>query len=200
MKCPKCGYNSFEFYDSCTKCSNDLTGFKDTYGLKSIVLPQEVRISMAESMMAETANQVADAVETPNDMFSFDLPEDNTVSGGASTPNDDPFSFDDDPVPASGGGGEFSFDDDQQSNQDKAEKDTFADLLESTSQNDGDPFSAPPAAPAPVAAAPATDSTGEFDMTNFSWDEPAPGSGAAAGQPAEDDFNSLFGDKDDAKK
>jgi predicted nucleic acid-binding Zn-ribbon protein len=196
MKCPKCGYNSFEYHDTCTKCSNDLIGFKDTYGLKPIVLPLEVRVAMAEAMMAETATQVADAVDAaPNDMFSFDLPDDGAVAT-ASISNDDPFSFDDEPAPAASGGGAFSFDEDQHEAQENAEKDAFADLLESTSQND-DPFSAPTAPPVPAAAA---ESTGEFDMNNFSWDEPAPASGDLALKPGEESFNSLFGDKDDATK
>jgi hypothetical protein len=200
MKCPKCGYNSFEFHDSCTKCSNDLTGFKDTFGLKSIVLPLEARTAMAESMVAETAHQVADAVDVPNDMFSFDLPDENDSSSVASLQKDDPFSFDDEPVAASGVGGAFSFDDEQKSAQDKPEKDSFSDLLESTPQNDSAPLSAPrvfSAAPAPVAP---VDSAGEFDMNNFSWDEPENSAKGSAVKPAEDDFNSLFGDKGDAKK
>ena len=38
MKCPKCGYNSFEIHDTCKKCANDLTSYKNIHGLKSIVL------------------------------------------------------------------------------------------------------------------------------------------------------------------
>ena len=35
MKCPKCGYNSFEFHDVCKKCAHDLTSYKDIHGLKT---------------------------------------------------------------------------------------------------------------------------------------------------------------------
>ena len=75
MKCPKCGYNSFEYHDACKKCANDLSGYKVTYGLKEIVLPQEARASMAAALMAETAasSQVPEAAaEAAPDMFSFD--------------------------------------------------------------------------------------------------------------------------------
>jgi hypothetical protein len=194
MKCPKCGYNSFEFHDSCKKCANDLTGYKETYGLKSIVLPLEARTSMAEALMAETAlsEHSPEAVETPADMFSFDVPEGETIT--ATT--DDPFNFDDEPVASTQLGGEFSFGENQQSSQTKAEEDAFADLLESTSQKD-ESFLAPPAAPAPAAT------FGEIeqpDLTSFSWDDTSTDATASGAKPAEDDFNSLFGDMDDLTK
>ncbi|MBI2877693.1 MAG: hypothetical protein HYY20_12510 [Candidatus Tectomicrobia bacterium] len=33
MKCPKCGYVSFNYLDTCKKCGRDLTAFKAEYGL-----------------------------------------------------------------------------------------------------------------------------------------------------------------------
>lgn len=33
MKCPKCGYASFEYLDTCRKCGRDLTQFKTDMGL-----------------------------------------------------------------------------------------------------------------------------------------------------------------------
>jgi hypothetical protein len=196
MKCPKCGYNSFEFHDSCTKCSNDLTGFKNTYGLKPIVLPLEARTAMAASMRTEATELAADTVDTQNDMFSFDVPDDDAVSGGGSTlSSDDPFSFDDEPVSAAGGGGEFTFDDDQLSTPDNAADNAFSDLLESTSQQVDNPFVAPLSSPAPTASSP-----GEFDMNSFSWDDPSDTTAETASKPAEDDFTSLFGDNDAASK
>lgn len=39
MKCPKCGYNSFEYLDSCKKCNTDLISFKMTHGIKPTILP-----------------------------------------------------------------------------------------------------------------------------------------------------------------
>lgn len=173
MKCPKCGYNSFESHDTCVKCSNDLTGFKATYGVKSIVLPPELRAGMAEELLAKTALNapVADAGEAPADMFSFDLPE----VAAAPAVDDDPFNFDDDPAPAPSmapASGGFSFGDSASTAQDKAEEDAFADLLESNTQK---------------------------ESSDFSWDdtpEPAP---AAAAKPAGDDFDSLFGDQDKPK-
>ena len=105
MKCPKCGYNSFEFYDSCNKCSGDLSGYKQTYGITPIVLPLEIREKMAEEFRAATvaAGQLTENIETQEDMFAFDLPEDtasSTAAAAASFNDDDPFNFDDEPTAA----------------------------------------------------------------------------------------------------
>ncbi len=200
MKCPKCGYTSFEFHDSCTKCSSDLTGFKTTYGLKSIVLPQQARTTMAESLSDEKPGQAADPVEVPSDMFSFDLPDEPATTRPAPPLQDDPFRFDDDPVAAPASGGDFSFGNDTQSIQGNAEVDAFADLLESTPHKNDNPFSEPPTAPVQAAPVQAAVGTGEFDMNSFSWDDPAPVTESATGKPTEDDFNSLFGDKDNTSK
>jgi predicted nucleic acid-binding Zn-ribbon protein len=195
MKCPKCGYNSFEYHDACKKCANDLTGYKNTYGLKAIVMPQEARSSMAAALMEETAasHQAPEtADETAADMFSFDLPDDESASGA--TTASDPFDFGEEPATSEAQGfGEFSFDDERTTAQAKAEEDAFADLLESSSQE-----GASSAAPA---AATATGSAGEFDLSSFSWDDaPAAPAATAAETKVEDDFNSLFGDLDDATK
>lgn len=37
MKCPKCGFNSFEFLDNCKKCGSDLVHFKKNHGIDPIV-------------------------------------------------------------------------------------------------------------------------------------------------------------------
>ena len=60
MKCPKCGYNSFEYNDTCPKCLNNLTGYKATYGLKAMALPLTARTELARSMAAaSTINALA---------------------------------------------------------------------------------------------------------------------------------------------
>jgi hypothetical protein len=40
MKCPKCGFNSFEFLDNCKKCGNNLASFKKSLGINPIVYAQ----------------------------------------------------------------------------------------------------------------------------------------------------------------
>jgi hypothetical protein len=137
---------------------------------------------MAEALMAEAAlnNHAPDTTEAPVDMFSFDLPEDTA----SQTTTDDPFNFDEDPATSSQASGEFSFDEGTQSAQAKAEEEAFADLLESTSQDTKDS---------------GTISSAESDLNNFSWDD-TPEVATTSVKPADDDFNSLFGELDDPVK
>jgi hypothetical protein len=191
MKCPKCGFNSFEYYDSCKKCSNDLIAFKQIHSVTSLVLPLEAKEKLiAEYQIADHDTvQGIDAVETHDDIFSFDLPGD-TYSDSASKRNDDPFNFDEPApdatlVPAQ-----------------KSEDDVFADLLESTSQVEESSFGAS-STPIPAPAAKPADSssgTGEYDLESFSWDDSPAGTVvtdatvANDATAAPDDFDSLFGD------
>lgn len=186
MKCPKCGFNSFEYYDSCKKCASDLIGYKQTYSVGSMVLPLEAKEKLAAGFRsAEIAtDQIGNTAETHDDIFSFDLPDDSP-----STPahhNNDPFNFDE-PSPEM-----------KQSSSSKSEDDVFADLLESTSQGDESPFAAAQAevagAPAPAKAVDSSSGPGEFDLEKFSWDDtPAP-TAAPDSTAVTDDFDSLFGD------
>jgi hypothetical protein len=184
MKCPKCGYNSFEHYDSCKKCSSDLTGYKQTYSITSMVLPQEIKEERAaEFLSAESAaDQVSESAETHDDIFSFDLPDDSPAAPVQG--NVDPFNFNT-PSPEV-----------TQTGISKSEDDAFADLLESTSQSDESPFAASQTATPPAAAKSAVSpsSPGEFDLENFSWDDDPSTAGATGSTEAADDFDSLFGD------
>ena len=193
MKCPKCGYNSFEIHDTCKKCANDLTSYKDIHGLKSIVLSHETRTIMAEKLMAEKVPDGQTAViEAPIDMFSFEITEGKSTADTGSFLKDDPFDFGDESVSSSPGGGELSFGKEQMSAQAKAEEDAFADLLESSSQSKGGAPSVPNTAK--------TDNQIESELNNFNWDDsPATASGEAA-KSAGDDFNSLFGNSDETSK
>lgn len=177
MKCPKCGYTSFETSDSCRKCSNDLSAFRQAHGLTAIVLPASLRASMAQSLGGSAAAEQP-AHETGGDMFSFDLPQHEEPAAPAAP--SDPFAF----VTQPGAGGS-TFD-----TPPAAAHDPFAELLETT-----------PAAPKSTAAPAAAETSGQgFELNSFSWDEtPEPaGAGASAQQAApkkvDDDFSSLFGD------
>jgi len=184
MKCPKCGYNSFEYYDSCKKCSTDLTGFKRTYSIVPLVLPLEAKEKLvSEFQSAESeAEEAGSDVEIHDDIFSFNLPNDSPST--SSELNDDPFNFDE---PAA---------DIKQANSVEFEENAFADLLESTPQGDGSPFAAArqTAAPSEAKGAATSSSGGDFDLESFSWDEaPAPATTDGSGE-AKDDFDSLFSD------
>ncbi|MDD2309471.1 MAG: hypothetical protein PHH91_07810 [Desulfuromonadaceae bacterium] len=186
MKCPKCGYNSFEYYDSCKKCSSDLTGYKLTYSITSLLLPQEAKEKLAaELRLAESAaDHTGDIADTPDDMFSFDLPDNSSVPAGL---NNDPFNFDE-PSP-----------DMNQSNSLKSENDVFADLLESTSRVEESPSFAAAKGdratdPAAAKMSESSSGPGEFDLENFSWDDTPAADAAHGNKESADDFDSLFGD------
>jgi hypothetical protein len=175
MKCPKCGYNSFEYNDNCPKCLNDLTGYKATYGLQALVLPLMARTEMARSMAADAhvESHPAEDAGASSDIFSFDFEDDEpgTPAGGGA-PAHDPIGFDDKPAdslaPAPG------------------EEDVFSNLLETTPQKST-------AGPKGKSAAGAKND--EFDLENFSWDDaPDPAGDGKPAKPREDDFGSLFGD------
>ena len=202
MKCPKCGYNSFEFHDTCKKCSSDLTGFKGTHGLQAIILPLEARTAMAKTLLAAAAAEQGEkAVAETSDMFSFDLPEEEPAAAAAA--QSDPFGFVNAPSDSAPNFGEFSFDEEpaqpQAAPQAAPEEDAFASLLESSPSGNASPFAAsPPPPPTPEPKPAATSTPGEFDLDSFSWDEPA--TQADGEKKAVDDFDSLFGDSGAEKK
>lgn len=195
MKCPKCGYNSFEFHDACTKCSHDLTVYKNTFGLKAIVIPQAARSVMANRLNGTLLdNQQPDEADETTEMFSFDLADEGMDSGVVTAEtHDDPFNFGNEDSSESSFG-EFSFNDEPERDQPAVgadhKNDDFSSLLESTPE---DPFAVQdPVPPPPPQKA---TSPGEFDLDSFSWDEPEP----TGTEKPEEDFNNLFGNKDDKK-
>ncbi len=83
MKCPKCGYNSFEFLDACKKCNNDLSAFKESHGIRAII-PNAVASPV---LSAETPP--SDNPDMQNNLEDTFIPaEEDTFSWNA-TPGDD---------------------------------------------------------------------------------------------------------------
>ncbi|HIJ80216.1 MAG TPA: hypothetical protein HPP76_00740 [Desulfuromonadales bacterium] len=194
MKCPKCGYNSFESYDVCKKCSGDLSAYKQTYGITPVVLSLAAREKLAEDLRStsEYAEQSSDVGEPHDDMFAFDLPEEPATEVPRSSDpfkSDDPFNFDDDPM-------DIEQTQTTTTTVVASDADPFADLLESTSQPDATLFSAPQTAtPGESVSAAAPQSTpGEFDLENFSWDDTPAETAQGGAENAPDDFDSLFGE------
>ncbi|MDD2540758.1 MAG: hypothetical protein PHH28_06905 [Desulfuromonadaceae bacterium] len=183
MKCPKCGYNSFEYYDICKMCSHDLTGYKQIHSITSMVLPLEAKEKLAAELRSDESvtEQSSVDVETHDDIFSFDLPEDS-ASATPSHRIDDPFNFD-----------ELS-PDTKQSSGAQSDEDIFADLLETTSQAEESPIASVKSAAAHASAV--SPSPGEFDLESFSWDDDPTAATAADTHKSEsvDDFDSLFGE------
>ncbi|WP_243372274.1 hypothetical protein [Geotalea sp. SG265] len=76
MKCPKCGYNSFEFLDQCKKCGNDLVSFKVSKGIRSVLAPVEERVvgPVAAGIVSPGA-QAGQSIPLPEDEnFSWEEP------------------------------------------------------------------------------------------------------------------------------
>lgn len=199
MKCPKCGYTSFEDSDTCKKCSQDLIAHRETHGLKPIVFQMEKRAAMAAAMVAAAAPAIApqQPAEQPADMFSFDIPDQRPTTPFEEPASNDLFSFDDTPAaPPSPVASPFSFDEVQATDKGVSAEDAFADLLETTHLGEPTPSAAPTASTSPPLAG---DAPGEYDLSSFSWDDaPAESAGGEAKKKGEDDFTSLFGEIDDA--
>jgi hypothetical protein len=68
MKCPKCGYVSYEYLDACRKCSVDLVEFKKSLRLES-VRPGELDLSAVLVEQAEKLKR-GPAFDIDDDFFS----------------------------------------------------------------------------------------------------------------------------------
>ncbi len=108
MKCPKCGYNSFEYYDACKKCFVDLSGHKTKFSLVPIILPLEARNKRAAETESGWASPVENGAATllPENAPSLGLPEEPRLTQPQTVVN--PFAFIEGAGDAAGGEG-FSF-------------------------------------------------------------------------------------------
>lgn len=187
MKCPKCGYNSFEYYDRCKKCSDDLIGYKQVFNITPLILPLESRELLAAEFKSsqKLAAQVDETPDSHDDIFSFDLPETPTPDAAS---GDDPFNFDE-PINI-----------DNATKGNASEEDTFGDLLEATSQMDESPFAGTKTASVPIPSAKHSTPPGEFDLESFSWDETTAADIAPDSTESDNDFDSLFGDMTENSK
>ncbi|MFZ3209224.1 MAG: hypothetical protein WA140_10375 [Geobacteraceae bacterium] len=210
MKCPKCGYNSFEFLDNCKKCGGDLGTFKKSFGLRGLAF------SLKPTPSADVATSIVPRPESdartkqlteaaPVDILDWPPVEPTPPlrETGASPPGFDlgltelqgaresTSPFGDDPLDAAGesseGGGEgygdFSF------------------------EETGNEFQSPQAVPdgQPLADDNLTD--GEFEMEDFFIGEepavaenPVKGPTAPPQKQGKDEFDSLFGEVEDTGK
>ncbi len=99
MRCPKCGYNSFDHLDSCKKCGKDLVEFKQSYGIKSILFPGQMAVDSAAdevefdsvadaAVSAATVGAVAAEAAVADPVSDLGGAETDTTGGG------DDFGFD----------------------------------------------------------------------------------------------------------
>ena len=98
MRCPKCGYNSFDHLDSCKKCGKDLVEFKQSFGIQSVLFPGQMRPGGAveetefDNAAADAAVSVATGVAAAADTTpAVSTADDESLAGSA---DGDDFGFD----------------------------------------------------------------------------------------------------------
>jgi hypothetical protein len=109
MKCPKCGYHSFDHLDSCKKCNNDLVGHKAKFNLSGFFFPGQTAAVAPEPVIDETDEDIEEASDGSVD-FGFDFLEEEQAGGStADIPLggddqdiniDQPFGADSETIPA----------------------------------------------------------------------------------------------------
>ena len=115
MKCPKCGYHSFESLDNCKKCSHDLKDHKAKFHLRGLTLPgTALTAETATPSVAGETEKVAEVDSANNESIDsgFDFLEEDeaqteksldAVSLGGDDQEfnlDQPFQVDSEAVPA----------------------------------------------------------------------------------------------------
>jgi hypothetical protein len=112
MKCPKCGYHSFEYLDSCKKCGHSLSEHKAKFKLCGFFVPgQAAPAAESAPVTVENLTEVK-PTEDRSDGFGFNLLEDqddpvDDLTGGIPLADhgltiniDQPFSVDSETIPA----------------------------------------------------------------------------------------------------
>lgn len=181
MKCPKCGFNSFESNDACPKCAVSLKELKQTYGLEPVVFSPDYRQRLASEYGA--GQSATHAAGGEGGEFAFESPA-VQHDQQRDEPSASSFSFDDAATERAGVSS-------------APLQDPFAELLETSPQ----PVKAEAQQPAPSLP------DQGYELSSFSWDDAPESAAPAAESPQadapvkeEDDFASLFGDLGDTRK
>lgn len=114
MKCPKCGYHSFDHLDHCKKCAQELIDHKAQFNLRGFFFPGQTADQVVASAQADTAVTPTDHSGDTVD-FGFDfLDEEESPADDFKAASDDfdldtdldefnldkPFGIDGESVPA----------------------------------------------------------------------------------------------------
>ncbi|GAM11211.1 hypothetical protein OR1_03522 [Geobacter sp. OR-1] len=171
MKCPKCGYNSFEYLDSCKKCGNSLATFKESLGIKTLVLPAGITAVASATLSAEAEQQVP--ASSGDDIFQWDTtsppaPPTPPASDGPSS-DDFEINFGEEPGQEPQQNSDpFSFDEQLPEETSEKQGATTKDLLEELSLHLPDRQQAPTPPPQPEEQAASlnitTDAFGDFSL------------------------------------
>jgi hypothetical protein len=82
MKCPKCGYHSFDHLDNCKKCNNDLVEHKAKFNLSGFFSPGKATMAAPESVIDEVDKDIEE-VSKDSVNFGFDFLEEEDQGGRA---------------------------------------------------------------------------------------------------------------------
>ena len=132
MKCPKCGYNSFEHLEACKKCGNSLAEHKAKFNLRGFYAPGTSALAVAGPAVAEVNDAMEDDEATGDESvdFGFDFLDEEedqveaaskSVEFGADSEDvsiEQPFGADSETIPAD----DFSIDEDDDEPGDKPGK------------------------------------------------------------------------------
>ncbi len=87
MKCPKCGYNSFDHLESCKKCGKELTEFRSRFNLRSLIFPAKSAPAvpvLAEPLAKEPASESAGPAPGESVDFGYDFMDDESPDTASS--------------------------------------------------------------------------------------------------------------------
>lgn len=103
MKCPKCGFTSFDFLENCKKCGVDLQAHKSKFGLRSLIYPGFQAAEASPTLLDAVGDELADqgaAGEATDFGFDFmseeDPPLETDEEPGLDVFNEEPADADDD--------------------------------------------------------------------------------------------------------
>jgi len=83
MKCPKCGYHSFEHLDSCKKCGLGLIDHKEKYNLRGFVAIEEAAPAASPATVDEEKIGTFDTTDNETIDFGFDFLDEEEEQSGA---------------------------------------------------------------------------------------------------------------------
>ena len=111
MKCPKCGYHSFEHLDSCRKCGQGLSEHKEKFKLRGFATVGDAAPATTQAAIDDESMTALDTADNEPIDFGFDFldeEEDQSSETPESTPLgsgnrelslDQPFSVDSEIIP-----------------------------------------------------------------------------------------------------
>jgi len=73
MKCPKCGYHSFEHLDSCKKCSQSLSDHKAKYNLRGFISVGATALAETPVAADEESINTSGSSDNESSDFGFDF-------------------------------------------------------------------------------------------------------------------------------